>query len=112
MALYADKNVVVTGGGSGIGLAIAELLVNGGARVVITGRSRATLDAAQERLGKGASAVRGDVASLSDLDELARRVKDEFGTLDALFVTAGITRTAPFESTTEEVYDELFAINV
>jgi NAD(P)-dependent dehydrogenase (short-subunit alcohol dehydrogenase family) len=112
MAKYSEKNVVVTGGSSGIGLAIAQFLADGGARVVITGRSRATLDAARERLGEKAVAFRGDVSSLSDLDALAERVKVELGTIDALFVNAGITALTPFESTTEEAYDELFAINV
>jgi NAD(P)-dependent dehydrogenase (short-subunit alcohol dehydrogenase family) len=109
---YSDKNAVITGGGSGMGFAMAKLLTDGGARVVITGRSQATLDAARERLGENAVAVRGDVASLSDLDALADRVKSELGTIEALFVNAGIAPLTPFESTTEEVYDELFAINV
>ncbi|PJN32442.1 short-chain dehydrogenase [Streptomyces sp. CB02959] len=112
MGRYSGKNAVITGGGSGIGLAIAELLVDGGARVMITGRSQTTLDAARERLGKNAVAVRGDVAALSDLDALADRVKGELGTVDALFVNAGIATLTPFETTTEEAYDELFAINV
>ena len=54
----------------------------------------------------------GDVASLPDLDTLADRAKSEFGTFDALFVNAGVARTMPLDSTTEDVYDELFAINV
>jgi NAD(P)-dependent dehydrogenase (short-subunit alcohol dehydrogenase family) len=112
MGNYSDKNIVITGGGSGMGLALAKLLADGGARVAITGRSQATLDAAREKLGENAVAVRGDVASLSDLDDLADRVKGEFGTIEALFVNAGVARTTPFESTTEEVFDELFAINV
>jgi NAD(P)-dependent dehydrogenase (short-subunit alcohol dehydrogenase family) len=112
MGEYRDKNVVITGGGNGLGLAMAKLLVDGGARVVITGRSQATLDAARERLGGNTVAVRGDVASLSDLDALADRVKGELGTIEALFVNAGISVLTPFESTTEEAYDELFAINV
>lgn len=112
MGKYSDKNVVITGGGSGMGFAMAKLLVDGGARVVITGRSQATLDAARERLGENAVAVRGDVASLPDLDALADRAKRELGTIEALFVNAGIATLTPFESTTEEVYDELFAINV
>jgi NAD(P)-dependent dehydrogenase (short-subunit alcohol dehydrogenase family) len=112
MGEFSDKNVVITGGGSGMGFAMAKLLVDGGARVVITGRSQATLDAARERLGDNAVAVRGDVASLSDLDAMADQVKDELGTIEALFVNAGIAPLTPFDSTTEDVYDELFAINV
>jgi NAD(P)-dependent dehydrogenase (short-subunit alcohol dehydrogenase family) len=112
MGEFSDKNVVITGGGSGMGFAMAKLLVDGGARVVITGRSQATLDAARERLGDNAVAVRGDVASLSDLDALADQVKDELGTIEAPFVNAGIAPLTPFDSTTEDVYDELFAINV
>lgn len=112
MGTYSDKNVVITGGGAGMGFALAKLLVDGGARVVVTGRSQTTLDAARERLGANAVAVRGDVAALPDLDALADRVKDELGAVDALFVNAGIAGTTPFETTTEEVFDEMFAINV
>jgi NAD(P)-dependent dehydrogenase (short-subunit alcohol dehydrogenase family) len=112
MGEYSDKNVVITGGSAGIGFAMAKLLVDGGARVAITGRSQAALDAARDRLGTNAVAVRSDVASLSDLDALADRVKGELGTVEGLFVNAGIGPLTPFASTTEEVYDELFAINV
>jgi NAD(P)-dependent dehydrogenase (short-subunit alcohol dehydrogenase family) len=111
MGMYSDKNAVITGGGAGMAFALAKLLVDGGARVVITGRSQATVDAARE-LGENAVAVRGDVAALSDLDALADRVKGELGTIEALFVNAGIAGATPFETITEEVYDEMFAINV
>jgi NAD(P)-dependent dehydrogenase (short-subunit alcohol dehydrogenase family) len=111
MGVYSGKNVVITGGGAGMGFALAKLLVEGGARVMITGRSPATLDAARD-LGENAVAVRGDVASLSDLGALADRVKSELGTIEGLFVNAGIARTTPFGSTTEEVFDEMLAINV
>lgn len=110
--MYHGKTTVITGGSTGMGFAMARLLVDGGARVVITGRSQATLDTAQRQLGDNAIAVRGDVAALPDLDALADRVRSEFATLDALFVNAGIAKAMPFESTTEEFYDELFAVNV
>jgi NAD(P)-dependent dehydrogenase (short-subunit alcohol dehydrogenase family) len=111
MGKYDGKSVVITGGSSGFGLTTAKLLVDGGARVLITGRSQATLDSAREQLGEDAVPVRSDVASPPDVDALADRAKAEFGTLDALFVNAGVTRFVPFESMTEEVYDELFTIN-
>ncbi|MFH9807511.1 SDR family oxidoreductase [Streptomyces olivaceus] len=111
MGAYNGKNVVITGGSSGIGLGMARVLVDGGARVVITGRSRTSLDAALKQLGGRASAVRGDVSSLADLDALADRVKEEVGSVHGLFVNAGISPLTPFESTTEAAYDEVFATN-
>ncbi|VVJ20762.1 3-oxoacyl-[acyl-carrier protein] reductase (EC [Amycolatopsis camponoti] len=111
MTEYEGKNVVITGGSSGVGFATAKLFAGGGARVLITGRTQATLDAALEQLGDNAVAVRGDVASLSDVDALADRAQAEFGLVDVLFVNAGVTRAAPFESMSERVYDDLFAIN-
>ncbi|MFF4964146.1 SDR family oxidoreductase [Streptomyces sp. NPDC001037] len=103
MGKCSDKDVVITGGSSGMGLALAELLVQGGAHVLITGRSQAKLDASRERLGGNAVAVRADVASLSDLDMLVDRVKSELGSIEALFVNAGISPLTPLESTTEDV---------
>lgn len=109
---YSGKNAVITGGGSGIGFATAALLVDGGATVVVTGRSQATLDAAVERLGPGAKGIRGDVSSVPELTALARRLEDDLGTIEALFVNAGIAPATPFASTTEEAYDTVFDINV
>ncbi|WP_236792256.1 SDR family oxidoreductase [Amycolatopsis sp. GM8] len=111
MGEYEGKNVVITGGSSGVGLATAKLFAGGGARVLISGRTRATLDSAHEQLGESAVTVLGDVASLSDVDALAGRAKAEFGLVDALFVNAGVTRSVSFEAMSEQVYDELFAIN-
>ncbi len=109
---YTGKSAVITGGGSGIGLAIAQLLVDGGARVVITGRSQATLDGSRERLGENAVAVTSDVASVPDLEALAGQVSSELGAVDALFVNAGIAPLTPFATTTEQAFDEVHAINV
>ncbi|MFF3855582.1 SDR family oxidoreductase [Micromonospora sp. NPDC002575] len=111
MSTYEGKTVVITGGGSGIGLATARLLVDKGARVLITGRDHATLDAARDQLGENAMAVRSDAGSVPDIEALAGRVRAEFGTVDALFVNAGINGFAPFESTSEKLFDQLLAVN-
>ncbi|MFJ4624554.1 SDR family oxidoreductase [Streptomyces sp. NPDC088812] len=111
MGKYEGRNVVITGGSSGFGLATAQLLVDEGARVLITGRNQAALDSARDRLGERAVAVRSDAAQLPDIDALADRVKAEFGTADALFANAGVNGFAPFEATSEELFDQLLAIN-
>lgn len=79
--------------------------------MLVTGRTKATLDAVREELGKNAIVINSDAASLSDIDKLAERAKSEFGTVDLLFVNAGLTRFVPFENMTEAVYDELLTIN-
>ena len=111
MGRYDGKKTLVTGGTSGIGLAVAQLLVGDGARVAVTARSQTSLDSAREQLGDDVVAIRSDAASLPAIEALADRLESEFGTIDALFVNAGITRFVPFEAMTEETYDELLAVN-
>ena len=111
MDRYQGKKVVIIGGTSGIGLATAKMLVDGGARVVVTGRSQAGLDSTQKELGDGGVAVSSDARSLTDIEALAHRVESEFGTFDLLFVNAGFSLFAPLESTTEATFDEMFNLN-
>ena len=111
MARYEDKKVVIIGGTSGIGLATARMLVDEGARVLVTGRSQAGLEAAQKELGKNSVAVSSDARSLTDIDALASRARAEFGTFDLLFVNAGFGLFAPLENTTEAAFDEMFNLN-
>jgi NAD(P)-dependent dehydrogenase (short-subunit alcohol dehydrogenase family) len=111
MKRYEGKKVVIVGGTSGMGHATAKMLLDGGARVLVTGRSKAGLDSAQKELGKDALVVSSDARSLTDIDSLASRVKAEFDTFDLLFVNAGFSTRAPLESVTEAVYDEMFNLN-
>ena len=111
MERYKGKKVVIIGGTSGMGLATAKMLLDGGARVLLTGRSQAGLDSAQKELGKGGVAVSSDARSLTDIDALASRVKAEFDTFDLLFVNAGFSLFAPLENTTEATFDEMFNLN-
>ena len=111
MKRYEGKKVVIIGGTSGMGLATAKMLLDGGARVLVTGRSKAGLESAQKELGNDAVVVSSDARSLTDIDALASRVKAEFDTFDLLFVNAGFSIRAPLESMTEAVYDEMFNLN-
>lgn len=111
MGRYDGKKVVIVGGSTGLGLVTAKLFVDEGARVLITGRTQATLDSAGAELGAAAVTVRSDAAVLSDIAALGDRVAAEFGSFDALFVNAGISMFAPLEEMTEQMYDEVFAIN-
>ena len=111
MERYPDKKVVIIGGTSGMGLATAKMLLDGGARVLVTGRSNAGLESAQKELGKGAVVVSSDARSLTDIEDLASKVKAEFDTFDLLFVNAGFSIRGPLESLTEAVFDEMFNLN-
>ncbi len=111
MKRYEGKKVVIIGGTSGMGLATAKMLLDGGSRVLVTGRSKEGLESAQNEIGNDAIVVSSDARSLTDIDALASKVKAEFDTFDLLFVNAGFSIRAPLESMTEAVYDEMFNLN-
>lgn len=106
MKLY-NKVAVVTGGNSGIGLAIAREFRANGAKLVIFGRSQQTLDQAAQTLGGDVLAVQGDVRKIDDLDSLFEQTVKAFGEIDVLVASAGIAKFAPIESMPEQLFDEL-----
>jgi NAD(P)-dependent dehydrogenase (short-subunit alcohol dehydrogenase family) len=108
----AGKVAVVTGGSSGIGSAIARRFIAEGARVFITGRRQAQLDAATAELGPKVTAVRCDVGDLADLDALYTVVEEQAGRIDVLVANAGGGVMAPLGEITEEQFDATFATNV
>lgn len=112
MSKLDGKIAVVTGGSSGIGLAIAQKFVEEGAYVFITGRRLAELEKAVAAIGKNVTAVQSDVAKLEDLDRLYEQVKAEKGALDIIVANAGIAEFAPLGEITVEHYDKIFDINV
>jgi NAD(P)-dependent dehydrogenase (short-subunit alcohol dehydrogenase family) len=112
MKRFEGKNVLVTGGNSGIGLATALAFAKEGARVVITGRDQGTLDKAAARLGNNAIAVRNDAGSVADGIKLANLLKQLGMMLDAVFLNAGVAKFAPIEATDEDMWDVSFGTNV
>ena len=109
---FKNKVAVVTGGNSGIGLATARAFAREGAKVAITGRSDATLKAAQKELGPDALAIKADFSRVPEIGAAMDRIKERFGRIDALFVNAGIGKFVPFEEVTEAFFDETMATNL
>lgn len=109
MTNLTGKVAVITGGNSGIGLAAAKEIAASGATVVITGRSAEKVEAAANE--NGFHGIKADQANLSDLDALVAEVQTKYGTVDTLFVNAGIFAPATLGTITEENYDSQMNIN-
>ena len=108
----AGKVALITGGNSGIGFATAKLLSQEGAKVVIAGRDRTTLNEAASAIGGDVLALQADVAHLEQIDQLYLVIAQKVGKIDVLFANAGIGRFTSLEETTEAIYDEVFTINL
>ncbi|HEX7912480.1 MAG TPA: SDR family oxidoreductase [Paraburkholderia sp.] len=106
------KVALVTGGTIGIGLAAAKDLAAEGAKVYITGRRHAELEAAVEAIGHGARGVQGDVTRAEDLDALFEQIRTEQGRLDVVFTNAGGGSMLPLGEITEKHFDDTFNRNV
>ncbi len=105
------KVAVVTGGNSGIGLAIAQALAREGAQVVIFGRNETSLYEATRSIGGQTLAVQGDVARLADLDRLYETTAAQHGRIDILVASAGNSELALMKDTDEAFFDKLSGTN-
>jgi NAD(P)-dependent dehydrogenase (short-subunit alcohol dehydrogenase family) len=106
------KVALITGGTTGIGLASAQEFAAQGAKVFITGRRHAELDAAVAAIGDNAIGIRSDVSKLDDLDRVYADIAAKAGHLDIVFANAGGGDMQPLGSITEEHFDRIFSINV
>ncbi len=111
MGKLDGKVAVITGGTSGMALATAQLFVEEGAYVFITGRRQETLDEAVALIGRNVTGVQGDAADLDDLDRLFGTVKREKGSVDVLFASAGRGDYAKLGEITESHFDAVFGLN-
>ena len=105
------KTAVITGGNSGIGFATAELFLKEGARVIITGRREDAVKQAVKTLVTGATGIVSDAGKMTDVKALPKKIADITKSVDILFANAGVGLFAPFDQTTEEVFDNNLNIN-
>lgn len=111
MGKLTNKIAVITGGNSGIGFAAAKQFIEEGARVIITGRNQAAINAAVEELGDNATGILSDVLNINDTERLVAQVKDTFGKVDILLVNAGVFFAEPVGQITEETFDKIVDVN-
>ena len=112
MSKLRGKTALVTGGSSGIGLAIARRFAAEGAKVFIAGRRQMQLDQALSRIGHGAEAVQADVTTAADLDRLFAVLAQRAGRLDVLVTSSGVAEYATLDETAEAHIDRAFDLNV
>jgi 3-oxoacyl-[acyl-carrier protein] reductase len=111
----AGRVAIVTGGTRGIGLAIARLLAEDGASVVVSGRDAARLDAAVKELESlGAPALGGpaDATKREDADRLVEATRERFGRIDVLVNNAGITRDQLLVRMKDDDWDQVLDTNL
>lgn len=107
-----NKTALITGGNSGIGLATAKLFIAEGARVAITGRNRATLDAALAELGPNAIALQADATDVAATENAVAEAAKAFGKLDIVFANAGIPGRTPVGGSTLEAFEQVLRTNI
>lgn len=112
MGRLQGKVIVITGANSGIGLATAKRFAFEGARLFVTGRRQAELDAAVAEIGGNTTGVQGDISKLHDLDRLYEVVAREAGHIDVLFANAGGGSFLPIGAITEEHFNQIFDTNL
>jgi NAD(P)-dependent dehydrogenase (short-subunit alcohol dehydrogenase family) len=111
MPTLAGKIAVISGGNSGIGLAIAQRFVTEGAHVFIFGRRQTQLREAVTLIGRDVTAIQADVTNLNDLDRIAAAVRAEKGVVDIVVSNAGLTEQASIDSLTPDHFDKTFNLN-
>jgi NAD(P)-dependent dehydrogenase (short-subunit alcohol dehydrogenase family) len=111
MAAKEIKTAVITGGASGIGLAIAKKFVENNIRSILIGRDAKKLREACCSLGELAGCVKCDVTDLANLPDTINRIVQQYGTIDILVNNAGIHLKKPFHEVSDEEYQRVILTN-
>jgi NAD(P)-dependent dehydrogenase (short-subunit alcohol dehydrogenase family) len=107
----AGKVAVISGGTSGIGLAIAQRFAQEGAHVFTFGRHRDVLDEAVQLIGVNVTGIQADASRLEDLDRVADTVRGAKGRVDVVVSSAGLVEQVPLPEITPDHYDRTFDLN-
>ncbi|HEX9519174.1 MAG TPA: 3-oxoacyl-ACP reductase family protein [Streptosporangiaceae bacterium] len=108
---------MVTGASQGIGRATAQMLADAGADIVVNHFGAPAADVEElsrsiRQLGRRVIAIEGDVSNRTEVAKMVELAMGEFGRLDILVNNAGIAPERPIESTTEEIWDRVLAVNL
>lgn len=110
---FKNKNVIITGGSTGIGFATAKAFIEKGATVFITSRNAENLQKASDKINsQNLKTVVSDTSDLEGIAQLEKAVAKNGTKIDVLFLNAGIAVFAPIEEVTEEDFDAQFNTNV
>ena len=107
-----DKTAIITGGGSGIGLATARAFCKEGAKVILFGRRKEKLISAADELGDSVLIVQGDMTHNDDLDQLINKTLNNFKGIDILVNSAGLFNGAPLHEISDSHWDGMMDINI
>jgi NAD(P)-dependent dehydrogenase (short-subunit alcohol dehydrogenase family) len=111
----AGKAALITGAGSGIGRATAELFAKEGAAVAVVGLPAEGLDVTVQTIleaGGQGLAITADVTVPSQVESAVRSAVDAFGRLDVMFNNAGVGHVAAIEETSDQVWAQSLAVNL
>jgi len=108
----AQRIAIVTGGASGIGLAISGKFVQAGIQTVIIGRDEEKLRLAKEKLGPLCHAISQDLNDLASIPGLIARIATQFGRIDILVNNAGINMKKEFADVTDEEFERIVHTNL
>ena len=112
MEISQHKIAIITGGGSGIGFAIAEKFVQNNFRVVIIGRDQQRLENAKNKLGELCDSFSCDLNDLNEIPKLVSKIISKHGQIDILVNNAGINMKKEFTEVTDEEFQKILLTNV
>jgi NAD(P)-dependent dehydrogenase (short-subunit alcohol dehydrogenase family) len=106
------KLALITGGGTGLGMGMAQAIIQAGGKVVITGRRKEKLQAACADLGSDAAYVQHDITQLHTIPDLVSEVESRFGAIEILINNAGIHLKSSMEETSDQGFAEVLQTHV